>query len=480
MAGKYQALTAELIELVGGKSNIQSVTNCATRLRFYLNDETLAKTEKIKAKEEIAGVVKNGGQYQVIIGPDVDLVMDEIKKIDGIKVEGMAGSEQSKIMKEKLPRQNIFGKFMGTVSTIFIPIIPCLAGAGILMALLILIKTMGLISPDNQSYVMLNMVSGAVFYYLPVLLAFSSAKVFGCNQYMAVVMAFMLLHPTFMELVEAKESLKLFGVPVTLVKYSSSVLPAIFITYFMSLVENFTKKIVPKSIKFITVPVITFVVTAFVGFTILGPIGTWCGDLLVVLFNWFDAKIPWFCPIVMGTFAPLIVMTGMHNGLKAITYSQYALRGYATATGPGNLCSNIAQGAAAMVICLKSKNLSRKQMAFSSAIGAFVGGITEPALYGLTLKYRSVLWSVMLGGGVSGLWAGISRMRTYAPGAASILGLPCYIGGDSLQNMINAVIAIIISVVVTVIAMLAFGMKDVIAAEKLNDDGQDGQDMLEI
>lgn len=479
MSKNYRKLTEQIISLVGGKENIKSVTNCATRLRFYLEDEEKAKTEELKKTDGIAGVVKNGGQYQVIIGPDVDLVMEEIRKIGGIKVEGGAGAIREE--KEKLTWKNAFGKFLGTVSTIFIPIIPCLAGAGILQAILILLKTAGIVPEDNQTYVMLNMVSGAVFYYLPVMLAFSSAKVFKCNQYMAAVMSFMLLHPTFMGFVEAGDSIRMFGIPVTLVKYSSSVLPAIFITLFMSVVERISKKFVPKAIKFITVPVITFVITSVVGFTVLGPIGTWCGNLLVVLFNWLDANIPWFCPVIMGTFSPLIVMTGMHNGLKAITYSQYALRGYATATGPGNLCSNVAQGAAAFVVCLKSKKSGKKQMAFSAAISALIGGITEPALYGITLKYKSVLWSVMLGGGVAGLWAGFSRMRTYSPGPASVLGLPCYVGGDSLQNMINAAIAIVISAAVTMVAMLVFGMKDVRKAEE-NEEETDTEldDLMEI
>ena len=448
MSKNYRKLTDQIISLVGGKENIKSVTNCATRLRFYLADEELKKTDGI------AGVVKNGGQYQVIIGPDVDLVMEEIRKIGGIKVEDGAGAIREE--KEKLTWKNAFGKFLGTVSTIFIPIIPCLAGAGILQAILILLKTAGIVPEDNQTYVLLNMVSGAVFYYLPVM-------------------------PTFMGFVEAGDSIRMFGIPVTLVKYSSSVLPVIFITLFMSVVERISKKFVPKAIKFITVPVITFVITSVVGFTVLGPIGTWCGNLLVVLFNWLDANIPWFCPVIMGTFSPLIVMTGMHNGLKAITYSQYALRGYATATGPGNLCSNVAQGAAAFVVCLKSKKSGKKQMAFSAAISALIGGITEPALYGITLKYKSVLWSVMLGGGVAGLWAGFSRMRTYSPGPASVLGLPCYVGGDSLQNMINAAIAIVISAAVTMVAMLVFGMKDVRKAEE-NEEETDTEldDLMEI
>lgn len=340
MSKNYRKLTEQIIFLVGGKENIKTVANCATRLRFYLGDEAKAKTEELKKTDGIAGVVKNGGQYQVIIGPDVDLVMEEIKKLGGIKVEGGTGTSHEE--KEKLTWKNAFGKFLGTVSTIFIPIIPCLAGAGILQAILILLKTAGIVPEDNQTYVMLNMVSGAVFYYLPVMLAFSSAKVFKCNQYMAAVMSFMLLHPTFMG-------------------------------------------------------------------------------------------------------------------------------------------SNVAQGAAAFVVCLKSKKSGKKQMAFSSAISALIGGITEPALYGITLKYKSVLWSVMLGGGVAGLWAGFSRMRTYSPGPASVLGLPCYVGGDSLQNVINAAIAIVISVAVTVVAMLVFGMKDVRKAEE-NEEETDTEldDLMEI
>lgn len=285
-----------------------------------------------------------------------------------------------------------------------------------------------------------------------------------------------------MGLVDAAEPVRMFGIPVTLVKYSSSVIPIIFITYFMSIVEKVSKKYIPKTIKFIAVPVVTFLITSVVGLTFLGPIGTWCGEGLVIIFNWLDENLPWVCPVIMGAFSPLIVMTGMHNGLKSITYSQYALRGYATAVGPGSLASNIAQGAAALVIALRSKKSNKRQMALSASVSALIGGITEPALYGLTLKYKSVLWSVMLGGGVSGLWAGITRMRTYSPGAASILGIPVYIGGEGFQNMYNAVICVVISFIVTMVTMLIFGMRDVWDAEKTeeNNNEEELDDVLTI
>ena len=487
MEKTYKRFAKKVVELLGGSENIISVTNCATRLRFVLKDISKPNTEKIQKQEGVCGVIEKNGQYQVIIGPDVDLVMNEICQIEGIHVEKagnkiIANKMEMVNLKKKKGLKTVLGDFINMVSSLFIPIIPCICGAGMLQAVLIVFKTAGWLSSDNQTYILLNTLSGSVFYYLPVLLAFSSAKIFGCNGYLASVIAFMLLHPTFMGLVDAAEPVRMFGIPVTLVKYSSSVIPIIFITYFMSIVEKVSKKYIPKTIKFIAVPVVTFLITSVVGLTFLGPIGTWCGEGLVIIFNWLDENLPWVCPVIMGAFSPLIVMTGMHNGLKSITYSQYALRGYATAVGPGSLASNIAQGAAALVIALRSKKSNKRQMALSASVSALIGGITEPALYGLTLKYKSVLWSVMLGGGVSGLWAGITRMRTYSPGAVSILGIPVYIGGEGFQNMYNAVICVVISFIVTMVTMLIFGMRDVWDAEKTeeNNNEEELDDVLTI
>ena len=342
MEKTYKRFAKKVVELLGGSENIISVTNCATRLRFVLKDISKPNTEKIQKQEGVCGVIEKNGQYQVIIGPDVDLVMNEICQIEGIHVEKagnkiIANKMEMVNLKKKKGLKTVLGDFINMVSSLFIPIIPCICGAGMLQAVLIVFKTAGWLSSDNQTYILLNTLSGSVFYYLPVLLAFSSAKIFGCNGYLASVIAFMLLHPTFMGLVDAAEPVRMFGIPVTLVKYSSSVIPIIFITYFMSIVEKVSKKYIPKTIKFIAVPVVTFLITSVVGLTFLGPIGTWCGEGLVIIFNWLDENLPWVCPVIMGAFSPLIVMTGMHNGLKSITYSQYALRGYATAVGPGSL-----------------------------------------------------------------------------------------------------------------------------------------------
>ena len=443
----YKKTAADILELVGGEKNVASVTNCMTRLRFVLNDAGKADVEGLKKVKGVQGVVTKNGQFQVVIGTDVSHVCDEIKKM------GHFG-EETQAPKEK---KGIVAGFFGGLTAIFQPIIPALAGSGMIKALLALLVFVGWVDSGSQTYQIFNAFGDALFSFMPFMLAFSAAKYFGCNQYVSAALAGVLLHSSFTSL---EAPILLFGfVPVTQVSYGGSVVPILLIVWAQSYIERFANKISLKSVKIFLAPLLTIIVTGCLGITILGPLGNLVGQGLAVGFNWLNDYAGWVIPFLMGTFCPFFVMTGMHYCFAPIQTIQYATLGYGTILGPGMLASNIAQGTASLVVGLKSKNKDLKQLGISAGFTGLMG-ITEPALYGVTLKYKRPLYAAMIGGGVAGLYAGITGIHTYSSTTAGLLALPVYIGGSGFGNVINAAITIVISMIVTAVATLLLGFED--------------------
>lgn len=443
----YKKTAADILELVGGEKNVASVTNCMTRLRFVLNDAGKADVEGLKKVKGVQGVVTKNGQFQVVIGTDVSHVCDEIKKM------GHFG-EETQAPKEK---KGIVAGFFGGLTAIFQPIIPALAGSGMIKALLALLVFIGWVDSGSQTYQIFNAFGDALFSFMPFMLAFSAGKYFGCNQYVSAALAGVLLHSSFTSL---EAPILLFGfVPVTQVSYGGSVVPILLIVWAQSYIERFANKISPKSVKIFLAPLLTIIVTGCLGITILGPLGNLVGQGLAVGFNWLNDYAGWVIPFLMGTFCPFFVMTGMHYCFAPIQTIQYATLGYGTILGPGMLASNIAQGTASLVVGLKSKNKDLKQLGISAGFTGLMG-ITEPALYGVTLKYKRPLYAAMIGGGVAGLYAGITGIHTYSSTTAGLLALPVYIGGSGFGNVINAAITIVISMIVTAVATLLLGFDD--------------------
>ena len=449
----YKKMAAEILKLVGGEKNVSGVTNCMTRLRFSLNDPKKADVEGIKKVKGVQGVVTKNGQFQVVIGTDVGNVCDEIKKL------GNFGDNMAPADNDKEEKKGIVSMFFGTLTAIFQPVIPALAGSGMIKALLALLVALHLVDSGSQTYQIFNAFGDALFYFLPFILAVSAAKRFKCSPYIAAVLAGVLLHPSFTGL-NTGDPVHLFGfIPVTMVSYSSSVVPILLIVWVQSYIEKFANKYSPKAVKIFLAPMITIIVTGILGITIAGPLGNLVGQVIAIGFNWLNDYAGWVIPFLMGAFCPFFVMTGMHYCFAPIQTIQYATLGYGTILGPGMLASNIAQGTAALVVGLRTKNKELKQVALSAGVTGLMG-ITEPALYGVTLRLKRPLYATIIGGGIAGLYAGITGIHTFSSTTAGIFALPVYIGGDGFGNVINAVITILISIVATAIATLILGFDD--------------------
>lgn len=446
----FKKMATDILKLVGGEKNVASVTNCMTRLRFNLNDVSKADTATIKKLEGVQGVVNKNGQFQIIIGTNVSKVCDEIHKLGNFAENSSSDSSNNET--------GIINKVLGTITAIFTPIIPALAGSGMIKALLAVLKLFGWVDAGTQTYAYLTFLSDTVFYFLPVILAYSAAKRFKCSPYLAAVLGAALLHPSFTAL-NTGDPVAFFGIPVRMISYGSSVVPILLIVFAQSYIEKFAKKISPASVKVFLVPLITLVITSLVGFTALGPLGNYVGEILAIGMNFINDKAGWLIPVIMGAFTPLFIMTGMHYCFAPIQQIQYSTLGYGTILGPGMLSSNIAQATSSLVVGLKTKNKSLKQLSLSSSATAFMG-ITEPALYGVNFKLKKPLYASMIGGGIAGLYAGITGIRTYASATAGLAAIPVYIS-DDMSNVINACITILISIVATAIVTLILGFDDI-------------------
>lgn len=440
MSKEYQTLATQIIALVGGKENVANVYHCQTRLRFTLVDNLKADTEALEKLDGVTKVIINAGQYQIVIGTHVADVFEEIEKLVEIS--------QDTTTQEK---KGIFDTIIDFVAGTFQPIIPALSGASMVKAVLALLVVFNVITTDSQTYYMLNVFADGVFYFLPILIAFTQAQKLKCNPILAAGVAAMLLHPNWSALVTAGDAVNFFNViPFTLASYGSSVIPIILIIFVQSYVEKFLNKHIPKSINIVFVPMLTFLIMGTLAFSVLGPIGAIVGNYLATVFTFLAENASWAPALIIGTFLPIMVMFGIHNGVAPLGIMQMSQLGYDSIFGPGCVCSNMAQATAGAVVAFVTKDKTTKETAIPGSITAYMG-ITEPLLYGVNLPKRYPLIASMIGGGLGGLYAGLTHAHRFATGSSGLPAVLLYIGDNTMTYFYNIIIAIVISIISTAI-----------------------------
>ena len=458
----YENLAKQILKNVGGQENVSNLTHCATRLRFNLRDLSKTNTEAIKKIKGVMGVVDKGAQYQVIIGSDVSSVYKEILKLGDFK------NSNSQNDGEKKGFDKIFDIIAGT----FTPILPPLTAAGMLKAVLVLLTTFGLMSKESQTYYILSFMADAIFFLFPVALGYTAAVKFKCNPFMGMLMGGIMIHPNWTALVNAKEAVTLFGLPVKLVSYTSSVIPIILVVWVMSYVENFADKISPKPIKFFSKPLITILVMGPLALIALGPIGSILGEGLANVVTAINNVAPWSIPMIIGGASPLLVLVGMHYAFFPISFNDLALKGSENVLGPGMLVSNIAQGGAVLCVSLKAKNKDLKQLAGSAGLTALLG-ITEPAMYGVTMKLKKPLIAVCSGGALAGLYIGLMGVVRYSSGSPGLASIAIFIG-ENPMNIVHALIGCAIAFISAFVLTWIIGFKD-----PVNEDEEVEDEILE-
>ncbi|MGL4373174.1 MAG: PTS transporter subunit EIIC, partial [Turicibacter sp.] len=356
----YTVVAKQILERVGGVANVESVIHCMTRLRFTLKDETIVSDEQVKKTKGVMGVMKKSGQYQIIIGNDVAKVHQEILKQGNFKD---ASSKQTEGKKEN---QGTFSYILDVLAGCVSPIIPALIAAAMIKVLLTVLPMVGLLEPSSQTYQLLSVIGDGAFFFMPVLIAASAAKKFNANLYLAISLACIMVHPSFIALMNESEVVKFIGIPVVKASYAYSVIPVILGVWILSYVERFVDKITPVMTKNFLKPLLIILIAAPIVLMTVGPIGAIAGELLSSGVYFIQDKIGWLAVALIAGFMPFIVMTGMHHAFTPVKLASLAVPGgYEALILVAELCSNLAQGSAAMAVAFKTKNKDLKQIASS-------------------------------------------------------------------------------------------------------------------
>ena len=451
----HTALAKDILELVGGEKNVQSVVHCMTRLRFTLSDNSKADRTKLENLSGVMGTNISGGQFQIIIGNDVPKVYQAITQNSNLSTDTNKTSES----KEK---KNPIAAVFEVIAGVFTPIIPAIAGAGMIKGFLALFVTLGWLTPESQTYAILNIVGDGAFYFLPILLAVSAARKFNTNPFIAASVGAAILHPNLATLFASGEKIEFIGIPVTVVAtYSSTVIPILLAIWAASYVEKWIDRITHQSLKLIVVPTLTLLI--IVPFTLIavGPLGTVIGDYLSIGVNFLFSNAAIVSSILLGATFSLIIMTGMHYALSPIIINGLAQNGFDYMI-PAMFVANMGQAGAALAVSLRTKNTKFKSLAFTTGITALMG-ITEPAMYGVNMKLKRPFVAAMIGGAAGGFYNGLTGVKAFViTGNAGLPGVPVLIG----PTFVHALIGLVIAFAAAIVAGYFLGFKDVEAENK--------------
>ncbi|ALP37848.1 PTS beta-glucoside transporter subunit IIABC [Paenibacillus sp. IHB B 3084] len=438
-------LSKKIVTLVGGEENVNSVFHCATRLRFKLNDRTKADKAALEATPGVITVVESSGQFQVVIGNNVGQVFEHMMAETNLQDAENAGEKKE----ESSEKTNFLGKAVDIISSIFSPILGALAGAGLLKGLLALILSFHWIDAASGTYLILSAASDSVFYFLPVFLAITSSRKFKTNTFVSVAIAGALVYPAVIAAVSNPERLAFLGIPIILINYSSSVIPIILAVWVQSYVERWFNSFIHQSVKNIIVPMLALLVVIPLTFLAFGPIGNLISQGLANGFTWVYNLSPLVAGAVAGAFWQVFVIFGVHWGFVPVMLSNIATLGYDTML-PMLTAAVLSQAGATLGVFLKSRNTQLKALAGSSTLAA-VFGITEPTIYGVTLKLKKPFIYACISGAIGGaiIASGGAHAQSFAlPG---LLALPTYFGPGFLWVVIGLLVAFVLAAVLVMI-----------------------------
>ncbi|MEK4108891.1 PTS system beta-glucosides-specific IIC component [Paenibacillus sp. DS2363] len=443
-------LAKNVLDLVGGEQNISGLTHCATRLRFVLKDDNKAD---LKALDQLEGVLKaqnSGGQVQVVIGAKVDAVYSEVKNLTSDHIGELTESTDSGPKK----RRNPVNVVLETIAGIFTPVLPALVGCGMIKCLATVITAMGYLE-GSGFLTIINMIGDCIFYFMPFFLAVSAANRFKTNPYLAVALAAGLMHPTILnaaaQIAETGvNSIDFLGMPILLMKYSSSVIPIILAVWIMSYVYPIVNRVIPKFLQVLLTPMIVLFIMIPVELIVLGPVGSYIGDWLTNGINSLFSTAGVLAGAILGFFKPIMVMFGMHYAIMPIQVQQVATLG-ATVLLPTALAANLAQAGAAFGVFVLTKSKTMKSAAASSGFTALFG-ITEPAIYGVTLKYKRPFFAGCLAGGLVGGFYSLVHTTANAISLPGVLAIGTYSSDRYMYVVIGCVAAVVLGFVFTLLA----------------------------
>lgn len=477
----YTKIASSVIENVGGKENIVSAMHCATRLRMKLKDYEKVNEEALSDVDQVKGVFLANDQYQVIFGSGtVNLVTDEVLKQTGLNTAETKGEEKD------AKQGNPIMRAVKVLSDIFVPIIPAIVAGGLLMGLNNVLTAQGLFVSGKSLIdlvpsmagmaTFINMCAAAPFTFLPVLIGFSATKKFGGNPYLGAAMGMIMVHPDLLNAyslasAETIPAWNWFGLSVEAIGYQGTVLPVLAVSWILANIEKRLHKVTPSWLDNLSTPLISILVTAALTFLFVGPIMREAGDLLAYGLSWLYSTLGFLGGAIFGLLYAPITITGMHHSFSAIETQLIA----ASETTGGSFIfpiasmNNVAQGAAVLAVLFMTKNEKLKSLCTASGISALLG-ITEPAMFGVTLKLKYPFYAAIIGSAAGSAWIAGTNTLALAMGAAGLPGIISIAPQSWVNFVIGLVISMSVSIVMTIVLMKKFGQKDLQASSKAKEE----------
>lgn len=467
----YKKIAEELLTDIGGKDNVQAATHCATRLRLVLRDESKVDQAGLDARDEVKGTFSTAGQYQIILGSGT---VNEVYK-EFIKMAGIDAMSKEEVKTAGTQKLNPIQQGVKLLSDIFVPIIPAIVACGLMMGLnnvftaqdlFVTGKSLIEAYPAIEGFAaMINTFSNAAYVFLPVLIGFSATQKFGGNPYLGAVLGMLMVHPDLVNAYNYPAVLaagevpfwNIFGFEIAKVGYQGTVLPILFAAFILAKIETFLHKRVHTSLDNLITPLFAIIITGFLTFTLVGPLTRTLGDVMTNSLVWLYDTTGAIGGAIIGFFYAPLVVTGMHHSFIAVETQLLAdiAKTGGTFIFPIAAMSNVAQGAAALAMFFIIKEQKAKSLASASAISAYLG-ITEPAMFGINLKYRYPFYAAMIGSGVSSAFISFFKVKAIAMGAA---GLPGVISIKQ-EDLWVYVLGMLIATLTTVSMTYVFSKRD--------------------
>ncbi|SER93691.1 PTS system IIB component, Glc family (TC 4.A.1)/PTS system IIC component, Glc family (TC 4.A.1) [Gracilibacillus ureilyticus] len=457
---KYHKLAEDVLNAVGGKDNVTNVTHCMTRLRFNLKDESIPNKEELEKISGVLGVTKAGGQFQVIIGQTVDKVFANLSDIGGFDHNSKTDDDQNQ-PKRKTTLKSIGSNILDGLAGCLTPLIPLLIGAAMFKLLVSLLgpTMLNLIEETSDLYILLNFVGDAGFYFLPIIVGYTAAKKFGATPVVAMFLGGIMLHPTLMGIAAEGSQFSVYGIPTNAVNYSSTILPMIMSVWVMSYIERFFKQYLPSTLKTVLAPSLTILVILPIALTVLGPLGSFLGIYIADVLLSFNGVAGFIGIAIVAALWQFLVMSGMHIVMISTVILVFSSGGNESFIMPAAGVASLAVSGMCLGVALRIKHKEQRGLSIGYLIAGFVGGVTEPGLYGVGIRYKRPLIGMMIGAFAGGLYAGITQVTAYTMvPVASILAVLSFAGGP-IPNFVQGVISCAIAFIVATIATYFTGFK---------------------
>lgn len=469
MKKDYRELSEKILKYVGNKENIAYFSHCFTRLRFNIKDKGIVDENKIKLLDGVVGINWVGDQLQVIIGQEVEDVYTTICQIGGFKpaekVNEMISEDMSS--KNKFQLKDLLNDMIGAVTACITPILVVFVIGGLFKLAVVLLgsATFGFLPDDSNLIVLFTIVGDTCFRFFPVFVAYTAAKRFDASVPMALILACLLMHPLLTSIIESDMKFTVYGIPMIPATYANSFIPTLLITWALSKVEKFFKKVFPPVVRNLFYPICTILVMLPLALCVLGPIGSIFGSAITSFIIWLNTTIGPIATGLVGALFPLLIMTGMHHALNSAAYVEYAKNGFDSCIFSASYIMDYQLLSLCVAMLIKSKKAEDKALALNCIVTEAIGGISEPTIFGIMLKSKRNILYVLIGGFVGGFYIGLMKVKCFVLAPTGILSFLAYTGG-SVGNLVHGLIACGLAFVIPFVLALVFGMEDMKKGEQ--------------